>query len=50
MSEHKSFLNSKDKASNEDKILLEQVKNGNNEALETLINKYKDLVNMKVGK
>lgn len=50
MSEDKSFLNSKDKASNEDKILLEQVKNGNNEALETLINKYKDLVNMKVGK
>ena len=50
MSEDKSFLNSKDKASNEDKILLEQVKNGNNEALETIINKYKDLVNMKVGK
>lgn len=50
MSEDKSFLNSKDKASNEDKMLLEQVKNGNNEALETLINKYKDLVNMKVGK
>ena len=50
MSEDKSFLNSKDKASNEDNILLEQIKNGNNEALETLINKYKDLVNMKVGK
>ena len=34
----------------EDKVLLEQINNGSNEALETLLNKYKELVNMKVGK
>lgn len=50
MSKDNFLFNSKDEASNEDKILLEKVKNGNNEALETLINKYKELVNMKVGK
>lgn len=50
MSEDKAFFYSKDKASNEDKILLEEIKYGNNEALEKLINKYKELVNMKVGK
>lgn len=50
MSKDNFLFNSKDEASNEDKILLEKIKNGNNEALETLINKYKELVNMKVGK
>lgn len=50
MSKDNFLFNSKDEASNEDKVLLEKVKNGNNEALETLINKYKELVNMKVGK
>lgn len=50
MSEDKSLLYSNDKASDEDKILLEQIKQGDNDALENLINKYKDLVNMKVGK
>lgn len=50
MSKDNFLFNSKDEASNEDKILLEKVKNGDNEALETLINKYKELVNMKVGK
>ena len=50
MSEDKSLLYSNDKASDEDKMLLEQIKQGDNEALENLINKYKDLVNMKVGK
>jgi len=34
----------------EDKVLLEQINNGSNDALETLLNKYKELVNMKVGK
>ena len=50
MSEDKSLLYSNDKASDEDKILLEQIQQGDNDALENLINKYKDLVNMKVGK
>ena len=50
MSEDKSLLYSNDKASDEDKILLEQIQQGDNDALESLINKYKDLVNMKVGK
>ena len=50
MSDEKTISYSNDKASNEDKILLEQIKNGSNEALEKLLNKYKELVNMKVGK
>ena len=50
MSEDKPLFYSKDKASNEDEKLLEEVKLGNNEALEKLINKYKELVNMKIGK
>ncbi len=50
MSDEKTISYSNDKASNEDKILLEQINNGSNEALEKLLNKYKELVNMKVGK
>ena len=50
MSDEKTISYSNDKASNEDKILLEQINNGSDEALETLLNKYKELVNMKVGK
>ena len=50
MSEDKELFYSKDKASDEDKILLEEIKHGNNDALNKLLNKYKELVNMKVGK
>lgn len=50
MSDEKIISYSNDKASSEDKILLEQINNGSNEALETLLNKYKELVNMKVSK
>lgn len=50
MSDEKTISYSNDKASNEDKILLKQINNGSNEALEKLLNKYKELVNMKVGK
>lgn len=50
MSDEKTISYSNDKASNEDEILLEQINNGSNEALEELLNKYKELVNMKVGK
>lgn len=50
MSEDKELYYSKDKASDEDKFLLEEIKHGNNDALNKLLNKYKELVNMKVGK
>ena len=50
MNDEKIISYSNDKASNEDKILLDQINQGSNEALETLINKYKELVNMKIGK
>ena len=50
MSDDKELFYSKDKASEEDKILLEEIKHGNNEALNKLLDKYKELVNMKVGK
>lgn len=50
MSEDKELVYSKDKASDEDKFLLEEIKRGNNDALNKLLNKYKELVNMKVGK
>lgn len=50
MSEDKELFYSKDKASDEDKFLLEEIKHGNNDALNKLLNKYKELVNMKVGK
>lgn len=50
MSEDNPLFYSKDKTSNEDEKLLEEIKQGNNEALNELINKYKELVNMKIGK
>ena len=50
MNGEKTFSYSNDKASNEDKILLEQINHGSTEALEILINKYKELVNMKISK
>ena len=50
MSDDKELFYSKDKASEEDKILLEEIKHGNNEALNKLLDKYQELVNMKVGK
>ena len=50
MSKQKSLIYSNDKASDDDNELLGKIKEGNTEALETLINKYKELVSMKIGK
>ncbi len=50
MDDKKVVSYSSDKSSKEDKILLKEIKNGSNEALEKLLNKYKELVNMKIGK
>ena len=50
MSKQKSLFYSKEKSSDNDNVLLEKIKSGDEEALEALINKYKELVNMKIGK
>ena len=50
MDDKKIISYSNDKSSNEDNKLLQEIKNGSNEALEKLLNKYKELVNMKIGK
>ena len=50
MDDKKIISYSNDKSSNEDNVLLQEIKNGSNEALEKLLNKYKELVNMKIGK
>lgn len=50
MSKQKSLFYSKEKASDSDDELMTKIKAGDSEALDTLINKYKELVNMKIGK
>ena len=50
MSKQKSLFYSKEKASDSDDELMTRIKAGDSEALDTLINKYKELVNMKIGK
>ena len=49
MAENKTTFYSNDKSTN-DEELLKQIKNGNEQALETLIHNYKEIVNMKIGK
>ena len=49
MAKNKEFFYSNDESTN-DENLLKAIKNGNNEALECLINKYDDIVQMKVSK
>lgn len=49
MAKNKSFFYSNDKSTS-DEELLKLIKDGNNDALDCLINRYKDLVNMKVSK
>ena len=49
MTENKAFFYSYDKSTN-DVELLKLIKEGNNDALECLINRYKELVNMKISK
>lgn len=49
MTENKAYIYSEYKSTN-DEDLLKLIGEGNNEALECLINRYKDIVNMKVSK
>lgn len=49
MTENKEFFYSKDK-SMDDNDLIKLINNGDNNALEHLINRYKELVNMKISK
>ena len=51
MAESKVFLYTEDKFNNmKDEDIIEEVKTGNKKALEFIITKYKELVNMKVSK
>lgn len=49
MTDNNTYVFSQFKSTN-DEELLKLIKQGNNDALESLINRYKDLVNMKVSK
>ena len=49
MAKNKEFFYSNEKSAN-DEELIKLINNGNNDALEQLINRYKELVNMKVSK
>ena len=49
MTQNKSYFYSNDKSTN-DEELLKLIQDGDNDALEQLINKYKELVTMKVSK
>ena len=50
MSNNNFFPTGQEYNKNSDEELIELIKNGDEMALEYLINKYKDMVNMKVGK
>ena len=51
MNQDKVFFTTKDDFKNmKDEDIIQTIKDGNKDALEFLINKYKELVNMKVGK
>ena len=49
MAENKTSFYSNDKSTHEEELLL-KIKNGDEKALEELINNYKEIVNMKIGK
>ena len=49
MAENKTSFYSNDKSTNDEELLL-KIKNGDEKALEELINNYKEIVNMKIGK
>ena len=49
MEENKTSFYSNDKSTNDEELLL-KIKNGDEKALEELINNYKEIVNMKIGK
>ena len=49
MAENKTVFYSNDKSTNDEELLL-NIKNGDEKALEELINNYKEIVNMKIGK
>ena len=49
MEENKTSFYSNDKSTNDEELLFE-IKNGDEKALEELINNYKEIVNMKIGK